>query len=93
MTAETGIGENKRKATLTGVVTSDKMHKTITVEIERRLAHPVYKKYMRRTTKVHAHDEKNECKAGDLVTIVQCRPMSKTKTWRLVKIEERAKEV
>lgn len=78
---------------VTGRVVSDKMHKTITVQIERRLQHPVYGKYLTRRTKLHAHDENNDCKAGDLVMIEQCRPLSKTKTWRLVKIIERAREV
>jgi small subunit ribosomal protein S17 len=90
--------ESKSPATgaarsVTGRVVSDKMHKTITVQIERRLQHPVYGKYLTRRTKLHAHDENNDCKAGDLVTIEQCRPLSKTKTWRLVKILERAREV
>lgn len=77
--------------TLTGQVVSDKMDKTITVLIERRVPHPLYKKYVRRSTKLHAHDEKNECKTGDTVSIVSCRPISKSKTWRLHGIVERAR--
>lgn len=79
--------------TLTGKVTSDKMDKTITVQIVRRVKHPVYGKYMIKSSKVHAHDEENQCREGDLVTVAEHRPMSKTKTWTLVKIEERAVEV
>jgi small subunit ribosomal protein S17 len=66
------------------------MDKSITVSVERRVKHPVYGKYMRRSTKVHAHDETNECNVGDTVMVEQCRPLSKTKTWRLVKVLERA---
>ena len=76
--------------TLTGRVTSSKMDKTITVVIERLVKHPVYGKYVRRTTKLHAHDEHNECREGDVVTIRQCRPMAKTKAWTLVEVVERA---
>ncbi len=75
--------------TLQGRVVSDGMDKTITVLIERRVAHPIYGKFMRRSTKVHAHDESNECRIGDLVMVEQCRPLSKTKSWRLVKVLER----
>jgi len=76
--------------TVTGRVVSDKMDKSITVLVERRVRHPIYGKYMRRSTKLHAHDENNECRQGDLVSISECRPLSKTKTWRLVEILERA---
>ncbi|HPF58393.1 MAG TPA: 30S ribosomal protein S17 [Candidatus Competibacteraceae bacterium] len=76
--------------TLTGRVTSNKMDKTITVVIERLVKHPVYGKYIRRTTKLHAHDEQNECREGDMVTIKQCRPLSKTKSWMLVSVVNRA---
>ncbi|HHW79142.1 MAG TPA: 30S ribosomal protein S17 [Xanthomonadaceae bacterium] len=76
--------------TLTGRVTSSKMDKTITVVIERLVKHPVYGKYVRRTTKLHAHDEHNECREGDVVTIRQCRPLAKTKAWTLVEVVERA---
>jgi len=82
--------QQKAMRTLTGRVVSDKMDKTITVLIERKVPHPVYGKYVRRSTKVHAHDENNECKAGDLVIITQCRPLAKTKAWRLVNVVERA---
>jgi len=80
----------KTSRTLSGRVTSNKMDKTVTVLIERRVQHPLYKKYVRRTTKVHAHDQNNECREGDVVTISQCRPMSKTKAWRVVGVVERA---
>ena len=76
--------------TLIGQVVSDAMDKTITVSVERRVKHPVYGKFMRRSTKVHAHDESNECHTGDTVMVEQCRPLSKSKTWRLVKVLERA---
>lgn len=82
--------QQKPVRTLTGRVVSDKMNKTITVLVERKVPHPVYGKYVRRSTKIHAHDESNECKQGDLVTIAQCRPLAKTKSWRLVEIVERA---
>jgi small subunit ribosomal protein S17 len=68
------------------------MDKTITVLVERQVQHPVYGKFIRRSTKVHAHDENNECQAGDMVVVEQCRPLSKTKTWRLVKVVGRASE-
>lgn len=73
-----------------GRVVSDKMDKSITVLIERKVPHPIYGKYVKRSTKLHAHDESNECKEGDLVSIEECRPLSKTKSWRLVEILERA---
>jgi len=79
--------------TLTGKVVSDKMDKTVTVLIERRVKHPIYGKYTTKSSKIHAHDEKNECKMGDIVTVSESRPLSKTKTWALLKIEERALEV
>ena len=83
----------KTKRTVTGRVVSDKMDKTITVLVERRVKHPVYGKYIKRSTKLHAHDANNECQIGDLVTISECRPMSKTKTWVLETIVERAATV
>ena len=76
--------------TLQGRVVSDKMDKSITVVSERRVKHPIYGKFVRKSTKVHAHDENNECKIGDVVIVEQCRPLSKTKSWRLVKLVERA---
>jgi len=77
---------------VTGRVISDKMDKTISVSVERLIKHPVYGKYIRRTTKVMAHDESNECKAGDKVTIAECKPMSKNKAWQVVEVVERAPE-
>ncbi|MEE9546016.1 MAG: 30S ribosomal protein S17 [Hyphomicrobium sp.] len=76
--------------TLVGQVISDKMQKTITILIERKVKHPLYKKYVKRSTKLHAHDENNECRVGDKVSIEQCRPLSKNKAWRLHRIIERA---
>jgi small subunit ribosomal protein S17 len=77
--------------TLVGQVVSDKMDKTMTVLVERRVKHPLYKKYIRRSTKLHAHDEENTCRVGDLVSIEPCRPMSKSKSWRLHEILARAR--
>ena len=84
--------ESKQKAirTVTGKVLSNRMDKTISVSVERLVKHPVYGKYVRRTSKLLAHDEKNECNEGDVVTIAECRPYSKRKSWRLVDIVERA---
>ncbi len=81
---------NLRK-TKVGVVVSNKMEKSIIVAIERRVAHPIYKKYFKKTTKLMAHDEKNECGVGDVVKIMETRPLSKDKKWRLVEIVEKAK--
>ena len=81
---------SKSKSTVMGTVVSDKMNKSITVLIERRVKHPVYGKYMTRSSKLHVHDENNESRAGDKVEIVECRPMSKTKAWNLVRVVERA---
>lgn len=75
----------------TGVVTSNKMDKSITVEIERRVKHPIYGKFVKKTSRFMAHDEKNECSIGDTVRISETRPMSKNKCWRLIEIIERAK--
>ena len=83
-------GKEKVVRSLTGKVVSDKMDKTITVLVERRVKHPVYGKYITRSSKLHAHDEKNECKMGDTVTISETRPLSKTKSWALVNVVERA---
>jgi len=69
---------------LTGVVISDKADKTITVKVERKVKHPTYSKIMKRSTKVHAHDEQNMAKVGDVVTVQECRPYSKSKTWKLL---------
>jgi small subunit ribosomal protein S17 len=76
---------------VTGRVISDKMDKTITVLVERKVPHPIYKKYVKRSTKLHAHDEKNECNIGDVVSITSSRPLSKSKSWQLVEIVDRAK--
>jgi len=81
--------ENTTKAakrTVTGRVVSNKMNKSITILLERKVKHPLYGKFIRRSTKVHAHDENNECNEGDMVIIEQCRPVSKLKNWRLVKV-------
>ncbi len=85
--------KKKLQRTLQGRVVSNKMDKTITVLVERRVQHPVYGKFVRKTSKIHAHDANNECKAGDLVLISEGRPISKTKAWRLVQIVEHATEV
>ncbi|GIU27097.1 MULTISPECIES: 30S ribosomal protein S17 [unclassified Shewanella] len=76
--------------TLQGRVLSDKMDKSITVAIERKVKHPLYGKFIKRTTKIHAHDEQNQCNAGDIVTIRECRPLSKTKSWTLVEVVTKA---
>jgi len=75
----------------TGVVASNKMQKTITVLVERKVKHPIYGKFIKKSKKYAAHDEKNECNIGDVVRIMETRPLSKTKSWRLVEIIERAK--
>ena len=76
--------------TLQGRVTSNKMDKSITVAVERQVKHPIYGKYIKRTTKIHAHDETNQCNAGDVVNIRECRPLSKTKSWTLVEVVTKA---
>mgnify|MGYP006290962813 FL=1 len=83
----------KRTRTATGKVVSNKMDKTITVLVERRVKHPVYGKYITRSSKVHAHDEDNQCRIGDLVTVAESRPLSRTKTWKLVEVVEQAAEL
>jgi small subunit ribosomal protein S17 len=83
--------EAKTNSRLTGRVVSDAMDKTITVLVERRVKHPLYGKFIRRSTKIHAHDEENACGCGDLVTVEQCRPLSKTKTWHLIEVVEKAR--
>jgi small subunit ribosomal protein S17 len=82
--------EKKSARTLTGKVVSNKMQKTITVAVERYVPHPEYGKYQRRTTKFFAHDENSECREGDVVAIEECRPLSRHKNWRLVRIVSRA---
>ena len=81
---------NLRK-TRTGVVSSNKMDKTVTVAVERKVKHPIYGKFVKKTTKFHAHDDKNECSIGDVVKIMETRPLSKTKRWRLVEVVEKVK--
>ncbi len=81
---------NTSSRTLTGRIVSDKMDKTITVLVERRVKHPVYGKILTKSSKIKAHDEGNDASAGDLVTISECRPVSKDKAWKLVNIDERA---
>jgi small subunit ribosomal protein S17 len=88
---EAAAGGKATTRPLTGRVISDKMDKTVTVLVERRVKHPLYKKYIRRSTKIHAHDEAGECNVGDSVSIVQCRPLSRTKAWRVLEIIARAK--
>lgn len=85
--------QEKSVRKITGRVVSDKMDKTITVMVERRVKHALYGKFITRSTKLHAHDEKNECNEGDLVAISESRPLSKTKTWMLQEIVEKASEV
>ena len=85
----TAESTEKVQRTLTGSVSSDAMDKSITVTIERRIKHPIYGKYIKRSTKLHVHDENNECSKGDVVVIEQCRPISKTKSWKLVEVVEK----
>ncbi len=80
--------ENKVQRTKSGVVTSDKMDQTVTVMIERKIKHPLYGKYIKKSTKIHAHDADNKCQQGDVVKIAECRPISKTKSWKVVEIVE-----
>ena len=84
------VVRNLRKTRI-GVVTSNKMNKTITVAVERKVKHPIYGKFVKKTTKFHAHDEKDECTMGDIVKIMETRPLSKTKRWRLVEVVEKVK--
>ena len=92
MTEQTTTSDSgeKKVRTATGRVISNKMDKTISVAIERVVKHPVYGKYIKRTSKVMAHDEANDCAEGDKVSIAECRPLSKNKSWRLVEVLERA---
>jgi small subunit ribosomal protein S17 len=83
--------ERTLRKTRIGTVISNKMDKTITVAIERKVPHPIYKKYFKKTTKLTAHDEKNECQLGDRVKLMETRPLSLKKRWRLVEIVEKAK--
>jgi small subunit ribosomal protein S17 len=90
---ETQDAAGKGGRQLTGRVVSDKMNKTVTVLVQRRVTHPLYGKIVTRSKKYHAHDESNECKEGDLVMIEECRPISRSKSWRVAKLVERAKAV
>lgn len=83
------MSDSKLKRTLTGIVTSDKMDKTVTVLVERKVKHPLLGKIIRVSKKYHAHDETNEIHAGDVVMIEECRPLSKTKSWRVAKLVEK----
>ena len=83
----------KRTRTATGKVVSNKMDKTITVMVERRVKHPVYGKYITRSSKIHAHDEQNTCNVGDTVMVAETRPLSRSKTWKLVEVVESATQV
>ncbi len=78
--------QNESARTVTGTVVSDKMDKTIIVQVERKVMHPLYGKYMRKFSKMYAHDDDNVCKIGDVVQIQMCRPISKTKSWKLVQV-------
>jgi small subunit ribosomal protein S17 len=96
MTEQTAVGTaggRKVARQLTGRVVSDKMDRTVTVLIERRVTHPLYGKIVTRSKKYHAHDETNECKEGDLVTIEECRPISRSKNWRVTKLVAKGKTV
>jgi small subunit ribosomal protein S17 len=84
------LERNLRKIRI-GVVSSNKMDKTVTVAVERKVKHPIYGKFVKKTTRFHAHDEKNECSIGDVVKIMETRPLSKTKRWRLVEVVEKVK--
>ena len=83
----------KRTRVVTGKVVSNKMNKTITVLLERRVKHPVYGKYITRSSKIHAHDESNQCNIGDTVTVAETRPISKSKTWKLLEVVVAASQV
>ncbi len=83
----------KATRTVSGRVISNRMHKTVTVQVERRIRHPLYGKFITRRTKLHAHDEAGACKPGDTVLIEACRPISKTKSWRVVRVLEQAREI
>ncbi|MGQ9508607.1 MAG: 30S ribosomal protein S17 [Thermodesulfobacteriota bacterium] len=84
------MGERGKRKTLVGVVTSDKMDKTVVVRVNRLVLHPVFKKYIRKRKKVKAHDERNECRIGDKVLLIETRPLSREKRWRVKEILEKA---
>ena len=85
------MAERAKRKTVVGKVVSNKMHKTISVKVERRYRHPLYGKYIKKSSKFMAHDEKNECRVGDVVRLMETRPLSKLKRWRLVEVVERMK--
>jgi small subunit ribosomal protein S17 len=87
------MSEASRGRTLSGRVISDKADKTVTVLVERRVTHPIYGKIIRRSLKLHAHDENNECHTGDIVLIQECRPLSRSKSWRVTELVEKAPSV
>jgi small subunit ribosomal protein S17 len=87
------MSEEQLGRTASGTVVSDKMDKTITVLVERRVKHPLYGKYIRRSKKIHAHDENNDCNEGDLVTITETRPISKSKSWKLASVDRKARVI
>ncbi len=91
--SEAGEKQAANKRTLAGRVVSDKMSKTVTVLVERRVKHPLYGKFVTRTRKYHAHDENGEFHEGDMVEIEECRPLSRTKAWRVTKLLEKARTV
>ena len=84
------MSTEKTVRTIQGRVTSNKMDKTITIAVERKVKHPIYGKFIKRTTKLHAHDETNQCNEGDVVKVRECRPLSKSKNWTLVEIVTKA---
>lgn len=84
------MSEQKRSRSVTGRVVSNKMDKSVSVMVERQVKHPLYKKYIRLSTKLLAHDEQNECGEGDTVLIEECRPLSRNKSWRLLKVVQKA---
>jgi small subunit ribosomal protein S17 len=84
------MNETRRKRKLVGVVVSNKMQKTIVVQVDRLVKHPLYMKYLKRNSKFYAHDHENECNIGDTVLIMECRPLSKQKRWRLIEILKKA---
>lgn len=90
---ETQAAAAATKRTVQGVVTSNAGDKSATIMIERKIKHPLYGKFVKRSTKLHVHDETNECNKGDTILVEECRPMSKTKSWKLVKIVEKASEL
>jgi small subunit ribosomal protein S17 len=87
------MSEAANKRTLTGRIVSDKMEKTVTVLVERRVKHPLYGKIIKRSKKYHAHDEKNEYHEGDMVRIEECRPLARTKAWRVISLVDKARTV